>query len=100
MICYIYLGIYPRTDVKIILEEEEEASEYCSSAQCERDMELMGQSLTPHAKVYALAEKYQVSSLKEMALRSFKSVVDDGGCWFSSFADGHKIAYTTTIDED
>ena len=56
--------------------------------------------LVLHAKVYALAEKYEVSGLKEMAQRCFQLVSNCGGCCSKEFAQACEFVYTTTIDSD
>jgi hypothetical protein len=53
-----------------------------------------------HASVYALAEKYAVSGLKEMALRNFRHVADGENCNLEEFSDASELAYSTTIDSD
>ncbi|KAF4467529.1 hypothetical protein FALBO_5593 [Fusarium albosuccineum] len=56
--------------------------------------------LVLHAKVYALAEKYEVSGLKEMAQRCFQIISNCGGCCSKEFAHACEFVYTTTIDSD
>lgn len=52
-----------------------------------------------HAKVYAIAEKYQISGLKEMAHRSFSFLVPRT-ISPHNFAEASEIAYTMTVDSD
>ncbi|KAH7166473.1 hypothetical protein EDB81DRAFT_943347 [Dactylonectria macrodidyma] len=61
---------------------------------------LQTEHLPLHAKVYALAEKYQVSGLKEMALRNFVFIANREACGRLEFANACEIAYASTIDED
>lgn len=56
--------------------------------------------LVLHAKVYALAEKYEVSGLKEMAQRCFQIISNCGGSCSKEFAQAFEFVYTTTIDSD
>jgi hypothetical protein len=56
--------------------------------------------LVLHAKVYAPAEKYEVSGLKEMAQRCFQIISNCGGSCSKEFAQACEFVYTTTIDSD
>lgn len=56
--------------------------------------------LVLHAKVYALAEKYDVLGLKEMAQRCFRIISNCGGCYSKEFAQACEFVHTTTIDSD
>ncbi|KAJ0157736.1 Nitrogen assimilation transcription factor nit-4 [Fusarium oxysporum f. sp. albedinis] len=56
--------------------------------------------LVLHAEVYALAEKYDVLGLKEMAQRCFRIISNCGGCCSKEFAQACEFVYTTTIDSD
>lgn len=54
--------------------------------------------MTAHALVYALAVKYQVSGLKPLRTRKFKSAIDQ--CWNTcELAEATRIVYTSTPDE-
>ncbi|KAK4950766.1 hypothetical protein LTR10_010759 [Elasticomyces elasticus] len=56
-------------------------------------------SMTMHAKVYAVAVKYQVLSLQELATRKFIAAV--AANWnHDSFPEAAHIVYTTTPDEN
>ncbi|KAE8384180.1 hypothetical protein BDV23DRAFT_189479 [Aspergillus alliaceus] len=56
-------------------------------------------SLTIHAKVYCLGEKYLISSLKALALQKFKATAREQ--WdVNDFLEAAKQAYTSTIETD
>ncbi|KAB8213198.1 hypothetical protein BDV33DRAFT_210440 [Aspergillus novoparasiticus] len=56
-------------------------------------------SLTTHAKVYCLGEKYLISSLKALALQKFKATAREQ--WdVNDFLEAAKQAYTSTIETD
>lgn len=55
--------------------------------------------MTIHAKVYALAEKYDIQCLKNKALEKFRKEVD--ACWMSAdFLRAAEEVYTSTMDHD
>jgi hypothetical protein len=55
--------------------------------------------LVLHTKVYALAEKYDIPSLKQLAKRKFEMEM---ACYFDSpdFAEAIEEVYCSTIDSD
>ncbi|KKZ63843.1 hypothetical protein EMCG_01850 [[Emmonsia] crescens] len=56
-------------------------------------------SLTIHAKVYCLGEKYLINSLKALALQKFKATAREH--WdVNDFLEAAKQAYTSTIETD
>ncbi|KAL8296844.1 hypothetical protein RB597_006116 [Gaeumannomyces tritici] len=58
-----------------------------------------GSELVEHAKVYALAEKYGIPCLKELARKNFKTAADEH--WNSDkFFDAAHEAYTNTLETD
>ncbi|KAL8409347.1 hypothetical protein RB594_007690 [Gaeumannomyces avenae] len=58
-----------------------------------------GSELVEHAKVYALAEKYGIPCLKELARKNFKTAADEH--WDSDkFFDAAHEAYTNTLETD
>ncbi|KAH7110418.1 hypothetical protein B0J13DRAFT_570183 [Dactylonectria estremocensis] len=101
MICYVYNGYYPRTELVTMGPKIENLNSTWKIEEFgEATLGLQIEYLTLHAKVYALAEKYEVSGLKEMALRNFKFIADGEACSRAEFSDACEIAYTTTIDSD
>lgn len=55
--------------------------------------------LLQHTRVYALAEKYDIPSLKQLAKNKFEMAM---ACWYDSpeFADAIEEVYCSTIDSD
>lgn len=55
--------------------------------------------LVEHTRVYALAEKYDVPSLKQLAKSKFEMAM---ACWYDSpeFADAIEEVYCSTVDSD
>ncbi|KAK1948716.1 hypothetical protein LY78DRAFT_622784, partial [Colletotrichum sublineola] len=52
-----------------------------------------------HAKVYAIAEKYVIGGLKDLAVSKFRTAAEttwDAG----DFLDAASVAYTSTIETD
>lgn len=121
MVCYLYNGYYPRIESGTTVSV---AQPPCSKSWTVDDfgkesnllrmdtdiggltaigevtLGLQVKYLCLHARVYALAEKYAVSGLKEIALRYFRYVADDETCNLEEFSDASELAYTTTIDAD
>lgn len=56
-------------------------------------------NLVQHTRVYALAEKYDIPSLKQLAKNKFEMAM---ACWYDSpeFADAIEEVYCSTIDSD
>lgn len=52
-----------------------------------------------HVRMYALAEKYDISALKRLALDKFNEVMEQGSS-SDRFLDSAEEAYTSTIPED
>ncbi|EGU73983.1 hypothetical protein FOXB_15505 [Fusarium oxysporum f. sp. conglutinans Fo5176] len=75
MIYYIYNGYYPKIDPGT-------HGEFTGGLQVK--------FLVLHAKVYALAEKYEVSGLKEMAQRCFQIISNCGGSCSKEFAQAYR----------
>ncbi|KAM6506760.1 hypothetical protein FALCPG4_018589 [Fusarium falciforme] len=102
MIHYIYNGYYPRIDpgTQGIPKDRLTLAGWNLETFGEFTGGLQVKFLVLHAKVYALAEKYEVSGLKEMAQRCFQIVSNCGGCCSEEFAQACEFVYTTTIDSD
>ncbi|KAF4555895.1 Hypothetical protein D9617_2g058600 [Elsinoe fawcettii] len=73
-------------------ETESESEEY-------EEYESDESHLLAHTRVYALAEKYQISALKSLAQSKFEVAM---ACFYDSpeFADAVEEVYTSTIDTD
>ncbi|KAH7149118.1 hypothetical protein B0J13DRAFT_550713 [Dactylonectria estremocensis] len=100
MICYLYRGCYPRVEADAERPQEKRlGSPWNAETYGEETISLQDEYLCLHAKVYAIAEKYQVSGLKEMALRNFSFLVPRT-ISPHNFAEASEIAYTMTIDSD
>lgn len=72
--------------------EEEDSEEEYESTEFESHLIL-------HTQVYALAEKYDIPSLKQLAKRKFEMAV---ACYYDApeLADAIEYVYSSTIDED
>jgi hypothetical protein len=72
------------SDSEVIVDEEEEPEE---------------SHLVLHTKVYALAEKYDILSLKQLAKSKFEMAM---ACFYDSpdFAEAIEEVYCSTIDSD
>lgn len=75
-----------------------EASSDCESDE-EEDVGEEESHLLLHTRVYALAEKYDIPSLKEVAQQKFEMAM---ACYYDSseFADAIEEVYCSTIDSD
>ncbi|RKK27001.1 hypothetical protein BFJ66_g16860 [Fusarium oxysporum f. sp. cepae] len=102
MIYYIYNGYYPKMDpgTQGISKDRLAAAGWKLETFGEFTGGLQVKFLVLHAKVYALAEKYDVLGLKEMAQRCFRIISNCGGCCSKEFAQACEFVYTTTIDSD
>lgn len=71
----------------------------CDSQDEELDDTIPESHLVMHTKVYALAEKYDIPSLKQLAKRKFEMEM---ACNFDSpeFADAIEEVYCSTVDSD
>lgn len=71
-----------------------EASEYAEDEEAESESHLV-----EHTRVYALAEKYDIPSLKQLAKSKFEMAM---ACWYDSpeFADAIEEVYCSTVDSD
>ncbi|KAJ9419521.1 hypothetical protein QL093DRAFT_2369037 [Fusarium oxysporum] len=92
MIYYIYNGYYPKIDPGTHGISKDRL------AVAGWKLETFGKILP--CQVYALAEKYEVSGLKEMAQRCFQIISNCGGSCSKEFAQAFEFVYTTTIDLD
>ncbi|KNB06389.1 hypothetical protein FOXG_07117 [Fusarium oxysporum f. sp. lycopersici 4287] len=102
MIYYIYNGYYPKIDPGThgISKDRLAVAGWKLETFGEFTGGLQVKFLVLHAKVYALAEKYEVSGLKEMAQRCFQIISNCGGSCSKEFAQAFEFVYTTTIDLD
>ncbi|KAH6873632.1 hypothetical protein B0T10DRAFT_449832 [Thelonectria olida] len=102
MICYLYNGYYPRIEsgTTVSVAQPPGSKSWTVDDFGEVTLGLQVKYLCLHARVYALAEKYAVSGLKEIALRYFRYVADGETCNLEEFSDASELAYTTTIDSD
>ncbi|KAI3573646.1 hypothetical protein IWW34DRAFT_753919 [Fusarium oxysporum f. sp. albedinis] len=102
MIYYIYNGYYPKMDpgTQGISKDRLAAAGWKLETFGEFTGGLQVKFLVLHAEVYALAEKYDVLGLKEMAQRCFRIISNCGGCCSKEFAQACEFVYTTTIDSD
>ncbi|KAH7011365.1 hypothetical protein EDB80DRAFT_876030 [Ilyonectria destructans] len=100
MICYLYRGCYPRVEADAERPQMKRLGEgWNVETYGEETIALQDEYLCLHAKVYAIAEKYQISGLKEMAHRSFSFLVPRT-ISPHNFAEASEIAYTMTVDSD
>ncbi|KAK7425167.1 hypothetical protein QQX98_000082 [Neonectria punicea] len=100
MICFLYRGCYPRVEPDAERPQLSKLGETWNiETYGEETIALQDEYLCLHAKVYALAEKYQISGLKEMAHRSFSFLIPRT-ISPHNFAEASEIVYTTTIDAD
>ncbi|KAF4461277.1 Speckle-type POZ [Fusarium albosuccineum] len=76
MIFYLYHGHYPKVDPDAPRPQAYANKGWCLDWFGEDTIGLQEQYLPLHAKVYALAEKYQIPDLKKLATRNFNSTVD------------------------
>ncbi|TRX91084.1 hypothetical protein FHL15_008066 [Xylaria flabelliformis] len=94
MIHYFYHFEY---DTQSIWEFPQNSSEATHASLSEASQ--MPSSLVLHAKIYALAEKYNICGLKDFALQEFKAAAIEH--WATpGFLDAAREAYISTIEAD
>lgn len=76
------------------VDSASEGSEYIEEEEVDPESHLID-----HTRVYALAEKYDIPSLKQLAKNKFEMAM---ACWYDSpeFADAIEEVYCSTIDSD
>lgn len=76
--------------------DNDSASETSEYVEDEEDVE---SHLLEHTRVYALAEKYDIPSLKQLAKSKFEMAM---ACWYDSeeFAEAIEEVYCSTVDSD
>ncbi|KAL1310724.1 hypothetical protein AAFC00_000979 [Neodothiora populina] len=84
--------------VKAVSASPSDSEDECYSEEDE-EYETDESNLLTHIRVYALAEKYGVSALKDLAKRKFECQM---ACFYDSpeFADAVEEVYCSTIDSD
>ncbi|KAK6439381.1 hypothetical protein LTR95_004411 [Oleoguttula sp. CCFEE 5521] len=95
----------PRTSVSFVgqqtppLETEEECECECYDEEEGEDVGEEDSYLLLHTRVYALAEKFDIPSLKQLAQQKFEIAM---ACFYDSseFADAIEEVYCSTIDSD
>lgn len=88
----------PRTQTKTPPPEIDSEDDYDSPA--DEDVPMDSESnLVLHTRVYSLAEKYDIPSLKQLAKTKFEMAM---ACYYDSpeFAEAIEEVYCTTIDSD
>jgi len=89
----------PRSPANGSPYESEASSDYESYDDEEEEVGEEESHLITHTRVYALAEKYDIPSLKELAQSKFEMAM---ACFYDSseFADAIEEVYCSTIDSD
>lgn len=89
----------PRSPANGASPYESDASDYESYDDDEQEVGEEESHLITHTRVYAIAEKYDIPSLKELAQSKFEMAM---ACYYDSseFADAIEEVYCSTIDSD
>ncbi|KAI0859965.1 hypothetical protein F4860DRAFT_481275 [Xylaria cubensis] len=94
MVHYFYHFEY---DTQSVMESSQNSSEATHASLGEASQ--IPSSLVLHAKIYALAEKYNICGLKDFALQEFKAAAAEH--WATpGFLEAARVAYISTIEAD